>query len=34
MAFYIFSILNQILVENGRNRKLYEVTRENSRLSE
>jgi len=25
MAFYIFSILNQILVENGRNRKLYEV---------
>ena len=25
MVFYIFSILNQILVENGRNRKLYEV---------
>ena len=24
-AFYIFSILNQILVENGRNRKIYEV---------
>ena len=25
IAFYIFSILNQILVENGRNRKIYEV---------
>ena len=25
VAFYIFSILNQILVENGRNRKIYEV---------
>ena len=25
MVFYIFSILNQILVENGRNRKIYEV---------
>lgn len=25
MAFYMFSILNQILVENGRNRKIYEV---------
>ena len=25
MAFYIFSILNQILVENGRNRKLYDL---------
>lgn len=25
-AFYIFSVLNQILVENGRNRKLYETT--------
>lgn len=24
-AFYIFSILNQILVENGRDRKIYEV---------
>ncbi|EUB21046.1 DNA repair protein RecO [Fusobacterium sp. CM22] len=24
-ALYIFSILNQILVENGRNRKIYEV---------
>ena len=26
IAFYIFSILNQILVENGRNRKIYEVS--------
>ena len=25
IAFYIFSVLNQILVENGRNRKIYEV---------
>ena len=25
IVFYIFSILNQILVENGRNRKIYEV---------
>ena len=25
ITFYIFSILNQILVENGRNRKIYEV---------
>ena len=25
IAFYIFSILNQILVENGRNRKIYEI---------
>ena len=25
IAFYIFSMLNQILVENGRNRKIYEV---------
>ena len=25
MVFYIFSILNQILVENGRNRKIYEI---------
>lgn len=25
LAFYIFSILNQILVENGRNRKLYDL---------
>jgi len=25
IALYIFSILNQILVENGRNRKIYEV---------
>lgn len=25
ITFYMFSILNQILVENGRNRKLYEV---------
>ena len=25
IAFYIFSALNQILVENGRNRKVYEV---------
>ena len=25
IAFYIFFILNQILVENGRNRKIYEV---------
>ena len=25
IAFYIFSILNQILVENGRNREIYEV---------
>ena len=25
VAFYIFSVLNQILVENGRNRKIYEV---------
>ena len=25
IAFYIFSILNQILVENGRNRKIYVV---------
>jgi len=25
IAFYIFSVLNQILVENGRNRKVYEV---------
>ena len=26
IVFYIFSILNQILVENGRNRKIYEVS--------
>lgn len=25
IVFYIFSILNQILVENGRNRKIYEI---------
>ena len=25
IAFYIFSVLNQILAENGRNRKIYEV---------
>ncbi|WP_241761550.1 DNA repair protein RecO, partial [Fusobacterium nucleatum] len=25
IAFYMFSILNQVLVENGRNRKIYEV---------
>ena len=25
IAFYIFSVLNQILVENGRDRKIYEV---------
>ena len=25
LAFYIFSVLNQILVENGRNRKLYDL---------
>ena len=25
IAFYIFSVLNQIFVENGRNRKIYEV---------